>query len=127
MLEARRPLILVVDDDDQIRLMCATLFELSGYRVATASNGMEALQAVIREEPDVILLDLWMPVMDGLAFGKALANARITVPIVIMTVSSDPATYGNEIGAVAALRKPLDHAELMAQISAALSGEKKPV
>jgi len=93
------------------------LFELSGYRIATAANGKEALGAVIQEQPDLIVLDLWMPVMDGLAFGKALANAGFTIPIVVLTVASDPAAYGKEIGAVAALKKPVDLAQLMAVIS----------
>jgi CheY-like chemotaxis protein len=99
-------LVLVVDDDPSICETLALAMEIKGCRVATARNGVEALQAVDREQPAVVLLDMQMPVLDGPGFMSELIRRGIRLPVVLM--SSDPfgERHAREIGAVAYLSKP---------------------
>ena len=82
MHAASRP-ILVVEDDPDTRQMLATMLELEGHAVVTASNGAEAYNMARQHHPALILLDLMMPVMDGVEFRKAqVANASIAaIPV----------------------------------------------
>ncbi len=79
--------MLIVDDDDSSKLLVKTIFERGGWRTTTASDGSEALAAVEREVPTLILLDLMMPIMDGFEFTTALRrNPRYTkIPIIVLT------------------------------------------
>src|SRR5579883_3248871 len=71
----RRPLVLVVDDHPDIRLICAKALEQAGYRTATAGSGDEALAALAAGAPDLIVLDLMMPGIDGLHAERLRAHA----------------------------------------------------
>jgi CheY-like chemotaxis protein len=99
-------LVLVVDDDPSIRETLALAMEIKGCRVATARNGVEALQAVDREQPAIVLLDMQMPVLDGPGFMAELVRRGMRLPVVLM--SSDPfgEQHAREFGAVAYLSKP---------------------
>lgn len=79
--------VLIVDDDESSKLLVKTIFERGGWRATTASDGAEALAAVEREEPTLILLDLMMPIMDGFEFTTTLRrNPRYTrIPIIVLT------------------------------------------
>lgn len=66
-----RPIILVVEDDAALNDAYKTILTTSGYDTRTAFNGEEALQAAMKQEPDIIFLDLRMPVLDGIGFLKA--------------------------------------------------------
>src|SRR5687768_2157825 len=79
------PLVLVVDDDPLLRLMVAEFLGLSGLRVATASNGVEGLKAIIAEEPSLVLLDWRMPVLDGRGFAHGLRQLGRPIPIALVT------------------------------------------
>jgi two-component system response regulator MprA len=115
-----QPLILVVDDDEHIRTVLATLLEIAGYRVETAANGIEALEAVAVERPALIVLDIWMPVLDGFGVAQALARQGTEIPIIVMTAGADAEVYAHEIGAVAGLMKPLGVDGLLDVIEGAL-------
>lgn len=86
-------LVLVVDDMAAIREPIAACLRLEGYETACAANGAEALAAVHRRKPDLILLDVSMPVMDGIAFLTALRAHPSTagVPVILLTADSDKA------------------------------------
>jgi len=114
-----RPLVLVVDDDPDILDAICDILEGEGYRVARARHGLEALAAVDREPPAVILLDLMMPVMDGLAFAHALrARERDGgVPIVVISADGNPQKVA-AVGAKGFLAKPFDIDALLAQVAA---------
>ena len=86
------PRVLVVDDDPAIRLICSTWLSLDGYEVLEAADGQGALQLALTEAPDVVLLDLSLPVLDGFAVAAALqADARTReVPLVVLTAEVDP-------------------------------------
>ena len=102
--------VLVVEDDPAVRGLLRDFLELLGCAVQLAANGREALEHLQQTRPDVVLLDLMMPVMDGRAFGFALRrNGRTAdLPIILMSASPHAAQVSGEIGARALLRKPFD-------------------
>ena len=113
-MRGRTTRVLVVDDDPGVRGLVDDFLGLLGYVVHPAVNGREALEHLQRIRPDLILLDLMMPVMDGRALGMVLRGDERTVdlPIVIMSGAADAAQVGGEIRAQAVLRKPFELAEL---------------
>jgi len=117
-----RPLVLVVDDDPDILDAICDILEVERYRVARARNGLEALERVEAERPAVILLDLMMPVMDGVAFAHALRERPEVsdVPIVVISADGNPARAAS-VGARGYLAKPFDIEALLGHV-AALAG-----
>jgi CheY-like chemotaxis protein len=119
MRGARQPArILVVEDESDIRLSVADALEGEGYDVAMAQNGAEALHLVGSFRPDVILLDMKMPVMDGWAFARAY---RSTPPphgrIVVFTAAADVSRRAIETGADGMLAKPFDLDDLLRTVA----------
>ncbi len=116
------PLVLVVDDDPDILDAICDILEAEGYRVARARHGLEALERVEAERPAAILLDLMMPVMDGVAFAQALRTRPAPAPPPILVISAD----GNPqraaaVGAQGYLAKPFDIDALLAHVAAMTS------
>lgn len=115
--------ILVVDDTPQnVRLLEAVLSPL-GHRIVTATNGQEALEAVAREGPDLVLLDIQMPVMDGYETCRRLRGdeATVALPVVMITASGDSEKVkGLECGADDFIAKPFDASELRARVKSML-------
>lgn len=107
--------VLVVDDDPDVRSFLSVFLELEGFEVCTASNGAEALSVAASRRPDVVLLDLMMPVMDGWTCCRHLrANSHTRhVPIVIISASHDLDTELQESGACAYIAKPFDLDDLL--------------
>jgi CheY-like chemotaxis protein len=101
--------VLVVDDDPSLRdLMDWGLSDL-GYRVATAPDGLAALEVVEKERPCLIFLDMRMPVLDGWGFAKRYREASgQQAPIVVVTAARDAAEWARQIDAVDYLAKPFD-------------------
>jgi two-component system, chemotaxis family, chemotaxis protein CheY len=119
----RPPLILVVDDDPDILDAVCDVLTGEGYRVARARNGREALERVSDERPDLILLDLMMPVMDGLAFARALKASGVTPPVPVVVISADGnPDHAAGVGAEAFLPKPFDLEALLAAVWLAGAG-----
>ena len=106
-------LVLVVDDERDIRSTVAEMLELEGYAVDEAANGADALVMVERHAPDVILLDMRMPVLDGWGFAAELRRRGRQIPIVVMTAARDAARWADEIAASGALSKPFAFEELL--------------
>ncbi len=113
--------VLVVDDDRDIRQVVSWALEDEGYSVVEASNGREALEAVQRDAPKAILLDLGMPVMDGWTFVRECRDARVCdgVPIVVMS-AGHRAGEATKIGAADFLAKPFDLDVLLAKLASLL-------
>jgi CheY-like chemotaxis protein len=109
-----RTRVLVVEDDSAIRSLLRDFLELLGCAVQLAANGREALEHLQQVRPDLVLLDLMMPVMDGRAFGTALRRdgRTLDLPIVLMSAAPEAARVSGEIRAQALLRKPFDLDEL---------------
>ena len=110
-------LVLIVDDDPDILQTLGLCLSTEGYRVVMASNGEEALEVLKTERPDVILLDLMMPVMDGWQFVAELdARGLRTAPLLIL--SADRAVQGHAVNLHASghLAKPFDLDELLTKV-----------
>jgi CheY-like chemotaxis protein len=110
--------VLVVDDDPDILDAICDILESEGYVTRRARHGQEALERLGTELPQLILLDLMMPVMDGVSFAHALAERRIRPEIPIVVISADgSAQKASSIGARAFLAKPFDIDALLAEVA----------
>lgn len=101
--------VLVVDDDPDLLSLVAMVLEGEGYQVETARDGREGLDAIARRMPDLILLDMKMPIMNGWEFArefKSKYNGR--APIVVITAYTDAKKRAEEIGADGWIGKPFD-------------------
>jgi two-component system, chemotaxis family, chemotaxis protein CheY len=101
-------MVLVVDDDEGVRAVMVTALEDDGWTVETAENGRTALETLNWARPDAIILDLRMPVMDGLAFAtryREFPEPRAPLILISATVSESAV---QATGAVTGLRKPVD-------------------
>ena len=114
--EGNSDTVLVVDDDTSILDTVTAILSGEGYEVVSAASGQEALAAVTRKPPLVILLDMRMPVMDGWAVARALRERGVDVPIVVMTAAESAKRWADEIGAEAYLAKPFGLDELLAAV-----------
>jgi len=116
--------ILVVDDEPSIRMLIRTILQGEGHHVSTATNGREALESVIDSVPDLIVLDLMMPEMDGWHFLEELhmRGLRRHTRVVIVSGHYDPQTASEERKASAHhfLPKPFDPTSLVELVDDAL-------
>jgi CheY-like chemotaxis protein len=118
--DAARPIdVLVIDDDRDIRDTIQELLEGEGYSVATAENGAAALQKLRHVRPQLILLDLMMPVMDGASFREAQMNdeSLAAIPTVVMSARNDPGKEAGPLLVRACLSKPIELDDLLALVA----------
>jgi DNA-binding response OmpR family regulator len=108
---------LVVDDDELIRQFVVDALGQEGYRTLAAANGAEALGLLARADPDLALLDMWMPVMDGWAFAREVKERGIRLTVVTMTAAENARRFAAEIGAAAYLGKPFDLDDLLGVVA----------
>lgn len=116
--------ILVADDTDDIRLMIRVMLENKGHRVVEAADGREAVELATREHPDVILMDLSMPVMDGIEATRRLSGQPETsdMPIIAVTAHSADSAWRRRAlsaGCIDCVGKPVDFRRLDQLISGA--------
>jgi CheY-like chemotaxis protein len=115
---SRAARILVVEDDDSIRELVDLVLSSAGYEVLTAADGEAALQEIGKAHPDLVLLDMRMPVMDGWEFARQYrARPEPHAPIVVLTAARDAAQRAAEIHANGYLGKPFNMEELLALVS----------
>ena len=112
--------LLIVDDEPQVRKLLETLLHHEGYQTVSASSGEEALQVVAQQAPDLILLDIMMPGMDGYEVASQLKSDDVTagIPIIMLSALSDPGARvsGLESGAEEFLSKPIERIELSLRV-----------
>jgi DNA-binding response OmpR family regulator len=115
----KKMVVLVVDDEERIIYFLQSKLRVSGYEVLTARNGKEAFEQFHNNNPDIIVLDLVMPEMDGLEFLKEL-RAFSDVPVIILSAKSEDVDKikGLTLGADDYLQKPFNPNELIARIEA---------
>ncbi|HJW22294.1 MAG TPA: response regulator transcription factor [Candidatus Limnocylindrales bacterium] len=113
--------VLVVDDEPKIVQLARDYLEHAGFEVLTSADGASALQLARVRRPDLIVLDLGLPTMDGLDVTKAL-RAESTVPIVVLTARDDELdkVLGLELGADDYMTKPFSPRELVARVRSVL-------
>ena len=109
--------VLVVDDDPDIRELLFTALEDEGFEVVPAGNGQEALAIIETFRPDVIVLDLMMPVMDGWQFAAELRARDEDIPIVLLSAARDLATHAKALSAAEIIEKPFDLSDLLPKIA----------
>ena len=117
------PAILVVDDEDGIRSTIHEILSDEGYRVRTAANAAEARESNSSDEPDLILLDIWMPDIDGITLLKQWTeNGELHCPVVIMSGHGniETAVEATRLGAVDFIEKPLSLQQLLRTVEATL-------
>ena len=120
--------ILVVDDDAPIRRMLERTLAAEGYAVESAADGGDALVSVERSTPDLILLDVTMPGLDGLAVCRRLRDKGLATPVLLLTARDelDDRVAGLDAGADDYVVKPFETVELLARVRALLRRGKVP-
>src|ERR1051325_3011910 len=124
--------ILIIDDDlDTLRLV-GLMLQRQGYQISAATNGQQGLEKAFDEDPDLILLDVMMPEMDGYEVARRLRQnpSTLETPILMFTAKTqlDDKVIGFEVGANDYLTKPTHPSELQARVKTLLArvGDKKP-
>jgi two-component system, OmpR family, KDP operon response regulator KdpE len=126
-VELKDKLVLVVDDEARIANFVRMNLELEGCRVITATNGREALDRVREQMPDIVLLDIMMPGMDGYEVLRRLRQFS-AVPVIMLTAKNeeDDRIRGLELGADDYMGKPFGHRELVSRMRAVLRRHATP-
>lgn len=118
-------LVLVADDDADVRELIVFRLERAGYRVVTAADGEEAVDRALAERPDICVIDVMMPKLDGYEVTERLrsADALDGMPIMLLTASVEDAAVdrGYAAGADDYVKKPFSHHELLERIATALA------
>jgi DNA-binding response OmpR family regulator len=124
---SKKATILAVDDEPHVLKLVKANLESSGYKVLTAADGQEAIETVERELPDLVILDLMLPKMDGYAVCRRIREFS-AVPIIMLTARSSQVdmVHGFEVGADDYLTKPFSVTELLMRVQAVLRRSKWP-
>lgn len=95
--------IMIIDDDRDLQEIYKLNFQMAGYEVLQEMDGLDGISSVVDKKPDVILLDILMPNMDGFAFLRAMKeNTSINIPVIVCSNLSDKDTYSKATAAGAA-------------------------
>ena len=120
MTEKKAGNILVIDDDPGVVRFLKNALELEGYRVSVATDGLQGLSSARQDEPDVVILDVMLPGIDGYEVCRRLKAERITryIPVMMLTVKDKKADreVGVRVGANEYLPKPIDLVDLMSAL-----------
>ncbi len=120
--------ILIVDDEPHITKMLASRLKANGYRIITAENGKEGLQKVKDEQPELVLLDIMMPEMDGHEVLYALKKEEETksIPVIMVTAKGqiEDVEKSSGMGATDYVVKPFNPVVLLDKVRRALAGSK---
>ena len=114
------PRVLIVEDEAPMRMALEDILKTDGYRVLTAADGQEGLALVMEEKPDLVLLDVMMPKLDGLALCAELRRLTVTTPVLMLTARGqvEDRVAGLDTGADDYLVKPFSSDELLARVRA---------
>jgi CheY-like chemotaxis protein len=120
-LQTAPPTVLVVDDEPAIREVVACVLQDEGYAVRQATDGLEALQEMEAEGIDLILSDVKMPGLDGVALVQGMRRRRLAVPVVLMSAVSP----GVDLPGVPFLPKPFEPERLLSTVAAAIAANSR--
>ncbi len=122
----KQPYILVVDDEPDIRQLIQEILQDEGYQVTVAKDGEDAHQQIINRTPSLILLDIWMPGIDGITLYKQLLAEGCQAPVIVMSGHGtvETAVEATRLGAHTFLEKPLSMGRLLPAIERALSASQ---
>src|SRR6202165_4130428 len=121
-----RARVLVIDDDSDVRALVAGLLERAGYEVNEASDGRDGLRAIFCDRPDLVLLDVTMPGLDGWATLERIRELT-DVPVLMLTARSEELEKGRGVksGADDYMTKPFARQELLARVEALLRRKRR--
>jgi two-component system, OmpR family, alkaline phosphatase synthesis response regulator PhoP len=113
------PKVLVVDDDPDLVAICSLVLEYEGYQIDVARNGVEAYETVTSDGVDVVLMDVMMPVMDGITVCKMMKRDPKTkdLPVIIMSASETLREQARTAAADAVIAKPFDIDNLVTMVN----------
>jgi CheY-like chemotaxis protein len=119
----RAPRVLLIDDDAAIRMVCSVSLRAQGIEVIEAEDGAQGLELVRRKLPDLVLLDVSMPGLDGFEVGELVRRHRKTrhIPLMFLSGEAENDARARELGAIACLAKPFDPVALSSLIATALN------
>jgi CheY-like chemotaxis protein len=102
--------ILIADDDPKVTLALTRRLEANGYSVRSAPDGFAALKLAKTEHPDLILMDIWMPVGIGLSVAERMKELGLDIPVIFLTASRKPGLRqaAEKVGGAAFIEKPYD-------------------
>ena len=127
--EERPATVLTVEDSDNIRRLVAYNLKRAGYEVLEAADGKQAVRVLQKIVPDLIILDVRMPAMDGFQLLELMRRypKAAAIPVIMMTALSQPQNVDRalKLGVIDYLVKPLDPKQLVAKVKEALSGESR--
>jgi DNA-binding response OmpR family regulator len=128
----RKPRILIVEDEPPMRMALKDILDSEGYRVLMAADGESGMEQAVREKPDLILLDIMLPKLDGYAICAELRHLAMTTPVLMLTAKGQvqDRVTGLDSGADDYLVKPFSTDELLARVRALLrrvSGQRRIV
>jgi len=117
-MHGREGPILIVEDDPDLLALEAEILSGAGYWVATAEDGLEALEKAAASPPSLVLLDMRMPRMDGWQFAKLFRERHgADCPIVVVTAAEDARRRAEEVGAAGFLEKPFDLDDVLREVA----------
>ena len=120
--------IMIIEDDQGIQDIYTLNFQAAGYEVVIEGDGLSGISGVVEHKPDIILLDVMMPNMDGFAFLKAMKeNTSVSIPVVVCSNLSDKETYDKAFaagGAAVLLKVNYSGKELVQKVDLILSESK---
>jgi len=121
--------ILVVDDDPTIRELLSIHLRNAGYEVDTACDGVEAGYGVLRARPDLIIVDVNMPHLDGFEFVEAVRaeSSMRELPVIFLTSAEEGELRGKALGAVGYVPKPVRADRLLSVVAAHVPGGRQPL
>jgi CheY-like chemotaxis protein len=116
-------LILIVEDDPNLRAVIRMVLERAGYEVAEAKNGLDGLQSIERETPELVIADMIMPVMNGIELVERIRSNPKTASIPIVLLSGREVDRPAAALVNAVVTKPFEPADLLARINRALQAD----
>jgi DNA-binding response OmpR family regulator len=123
------PRVLIVEDEAPMRLVLKDILEAEGCRVLTAGDGKSGLETALAEKPDLILLDIMLPKLDGFSFCSELRRLEIATPLIMITAKGqiEDRVAGLDSGADDYLVKPFSTQELLARVRAVYRRTQRPL
>ncbi|MGR3764469.1 response regulator transcription factor [Rossellomorea sp. NS-SX7] len=117
--------IMIIDDEEQMRKLVQTFLQNEGYNVAEAANGMDALHKIRQTPPDLLLVDVMMPYMDGFSFAEEMKKTH-DIPLIFLTAKGEEwdKVHGLRLGGDDYIVKPFHPGELIARIESVLRRAK---
>jgi DNA-binding response OmpR family regulator len=119
--------ILIVEDDKKLSLAWAVRLKSAGYDVSVSPDGFRGFTSAVTQKPDLILMDIWMPIGNGFAVAENLESVDLgDIPIIFTTASRKNGLWerAQQVGAAGFLEKPVTTEKLLATIAAALRRQK---